>query len=89
MKYPVINRFRDKHTKEIYEIGREIELTDEKRIADLQKRKLIGKAIEEPVEEPKAEPKHVGGGYYELPDGTRIKGKQAAMAAMNGGDIDD
>lgn len=85
MKYPVIAKFKDKYTKEIYEIGREIELTDEKRIADLQKRKLISEAIEEPI----AEPKHVGGGYYELPDGTRIKGKQAAIEAMNGSDEDD
>jgi len=28
-------------------------------------------------------PKHVGGGMYELPDGTRIKGKEAALAAFN------
>ena len=81
----VIERFRDKYTKVIYEVGREIELTDEKRIADLQKRKLIGEAIEEPT----AEPKHVGGGMYELPDGTRVKGKQAAFDAMNGSDEDD
>lgn len=85
MRYQVIAKFRDKFTKEIYEVGREIELTDEKRIADLQKRKLISEAIEEPI----AEPKHVGRGMYELPDGTRIKGKQAAIEAMNGSDEDD
>lgn len=85
MKYPVIKRFGDKFTKEIYEVGREIELTDNKRIADLQKRKLIGEAIEEQI----AEPKHVGGGMYELPDGTRVKGKQAAIETMNGSDEDD
>lgn len=27
-------------------------------------------------------PKHVGGGWYELPDGTRVRGKEAAFASM-------
>ena len=30
----------------------------------------------------KAAPKHVGGGWYELPDGTRVQGKEAALKAM-------
>lgn len=30
----------------------------------------------------KDELKHVGGGFYELPDGRRIKGKEAALAAL-------
>ena len=34
----------------------------------------------------KVEPKHVGGGYYELPDGTKIKGKQNAIDAMKEGE---
>jgi len=28
--------------------------------------------------------KYVGGGYYELPDGSRVRGKEAAIAAMQG-----
>ena len=31
------------------------------------------------------QPKHVGGGMYELPDGRRIKGKEAAEQAMSEG----
>lgn len=27
-----------------------------------------------------AKPKHVGGGWYELPDGTRVRGKEAASS---------
>lgn len=84
MRYQVIAKFRDKYTKEIYLPGKEIDLTGETRIADLQNRGLIGESIEELIE-----PKHIGGGYYELPDGTRIKGKQAAIEAMNGSDEDD
>lgn len=30
----------------------------------------------------KPSPKHVGGGYFELPDGRRVKGKEAAIEAM-------
>ena len=48
MRYQVIAKFRDKYTKEIYLPGREIDLADEKRIADLQARKLIDKALDEP-----------------------------------------
>lgn len=29
-----------------------------------------------------AYPRHVGGGTYELPNGKRVKGKKAAVAAM-------
>ena len=28
--------------------------------------------------------KHVGGGMYELPNGERVRGKPAALAALNG-----
>lgn len=28
-------------------------------------------------------PKHVGAGVFELPDGTRVRGKEAAQAAMD------
>lgn len=80
MKYPVLSKFRDKYTKEIYAVGKIIELTDEKRIADLQKRKLIGDEIKPAINT--TEPEHVGGGYYRLPDGTRVKGKKAAIEAM-------
>ena len=42
---------------------------------------------EEPeAEEPEAEepehPKHTGGGYYELSDGSKVKGKKAAVEAQ-------
>ena len=70
----VLKKFRDKYTNKIYLPGIEFHCDDEKRIADLQNRELIEQT----------EPKHVGGGYYELPDGTRVKGKQSAFEAMDG-----
>src|SRR5690606_5383921 len=32
-----------------------------------------------------AEPRHVGGGWYELADGRRVRGKEAALASMREG----
>ena len=90
MMYPVIKVFKDKYTGEIYQPGRVIELTDEERIADLQERKLIGRAIvarhvtveddtikmdDTPILE------HLGGGWY-LVNGEKVQGKEAAIEAM-------
>ena len=33
---------------------------------------------------PKAEPKHVGGGWYELPSGERVRGKEEAIRKTKG-----
>ena len=35
---------------------------------------------------PKAKPKHVGGGWYELSNGEKIRGKEKAIEAMRVGD---
>jgi hypothetical protein len=36
----------------------------------------------EPEPEPEPQLKHIGGGWYELPGGERIKGKEAALNAL-------
>lgn len=59
-------------------------------VAMLQSQSKIGGRAREtasirPVEraaEVSAEPKHVGGGWYELPNGERVQGKAAAQEAM-------
>lgn len=33
---------------------------------------------------PKPEPKHVGGGWYELPSGERVRGKEEAIRKTKG-----
>ncbi len=46
---------------------------------------LVDDGASEESEEPGAESgeiTHVGGGYYELPDGRRVRGKDAALAAL-------
>lgn len=77
MKFKVTKTFRDKYTKEIYQAGDVITLVeDEKRAEDLLSRKLI--SFMEPTI------RHVGGGWYELPSGERVQGKQAALDMMGG-----
>lgn len=39
--------------------------------------------------EPVEEPHHVGGGWYELPDGTRVQGRTAALEAYHGRETDE
>lgn len=50
MKVKVIEIFRDKFTKELYQVGKELEITDESRVKDLVSRGLI-EAVEEKKEE--------------------------------------
>lgn len=50
MKVKVIEIFRDKFTKELYQIGKELEITDENRVKDLVSRSLV-EVLEEKKEE--------------------------------------
>jgi hypothetical protein len=86
--YEVIKPFRDKYTKDLYGKGDEYFTEDEKRAKYLQEWGYIGKEIEhendEEIENEDDEDgiKHVGGGYYELPNGEKVKGKQNAIAEL-------
>jgi hypothetical protein len=46
-------------------------------LSEAQKEKLVQYSAN-------LQPKHVGGGMYELPDGRKIRGKEAAEQAMMG-----
>jgi len=49
------------------------------------RQKPIERAVVEPVEKAvKPEVKHVGAGWYELPNGERVRGKEAAERALKG-----
>lgn len=50
MKVKVIEIFRDKFTKELYQVGKELEITDEDRVKDLVSRSLV-EVLEEKKEE--------------------------------------
>jgi hypothetical protein len=84
--YEVIKPFRDKYTKDLYGKGDEYFTEDEKRAKYLQEWGYIGKEVDddEKIEDEieKEGIKHVGGGYYELPNGEKVKGKQNAIAEL-------
>lgn len=86
MKYRVIKAFTCKLDKKVRRIGDIYETDDTARAKFLQGKGHLGAMIEEapPVEPEQKEPKHVGGGWYELPDGSRIKGKEEALKALGG-----
>ena len=89
MKYLVLQLFRDKETSVKHFVGTTYETFDENRAKELQNKGFIGEEIpnnDEPAEEKSKQVEdvitHVGGGYYELPNGEKIKGKEAAQKAL-------
>lgn len=92
MKAKVIRKFRCLRHNRIYRNG-DIYEDDAARLEHLQGRGFVEviaeplppEPIPEPIPEPAEQtPRHVGGGWYELPDGTRIKGKEGALKALDG-----
>lgn len=82
MANKVIKNFRDKTNKEkLYQKGDVYESKDSKRIAFLVEEGFIEAASSEEGGQT-SEPVHVGGGYYELPNGDKVKGKEEAIAAL-------
>ena len=89
MKYSVIKAFTCKLDHRKYNSGNTYETDDPDRAEFLQSKGRLGAMIEElppAVELIQQEPEHVGGGWYKLPSGKRIRGKKEAIAAMNGGE---
>lgn len=90
MKYRVIKPFTCKLDMKVRRVGDIYETDDPERAKFLQSKGYLGAMIEPPVKPeqkvPGQGPKHVGGGWYELPSGERVKGKEEAIAAMGGGD---
>lgn len=79
----VIHGFKCKHTKKVFKTGDTYRYPDEARMIELAN--LPTPRVEwPPKHKAPAEPKHVGGGWYELPGGRRVQGKQAALEALIG-----
>lgn len=92
MGYRVISRFTDRVTGNVYEKDQFYPEHNADRIKELsgknnsQKKPLIKKVDDAaPIDTPGAEIElnHVGGGYYELSNGERVRGKEEAQAAEN------
>lgn len=75
----VTNEFYDAETGELIKVGSTIE-ADEEREEVLRAADVIGKESKE-APDGEERPKHLGGGTYELSNGERVKGKEAAEEA--------
>lgn len=79
MKLVVINAFIDKNTNIGYSVGDTFESDDSERVSFLKEEGYLFNNAEDETPE---NIKHVGGGYYELPNGDKVKGKDNALKAL-------
>jgi hypothetical protein len=84
--YKVITPFRDKDTQDLFGVDDQYYTEDPERAAYLKQEGYLGEEIpqEEQVDDDNGDewPKHVGGGYYELPNGEKVKGKENALKEL-------
>ncbi|MFJ8220546.1 hypothetical protein [Bacillus cereus] len=81
-EFKVITAFRDKFSYVHYSVGESYKTDDKERIDFLQNEGFLDT---EPVGDYKPvfpEIVHIGGGYYELPNSEKVKGKEAALKAL-------
>lgn len=78
----VIKRFKERYENDkIYEKGDPYTYENEERIAFLMEQGYLQKR-KKPPKDDDTELKHTGGGWYELPNGEKIQGKENALAAL-------
>lgn len=83
--YEVKVPFRDKDTEELFGVGSEYFTEDPDRVKFLQNEGYLGEVINEQTPDDDADSidqYHTGGGYYELPNGDKVRGKDKAIAAL-------
>lgn len=87
MDYKVKKRFRESYQNmKLYEKGDPYTHNDEERVAFLIEKGYLEKKNKQPSQaESKPEIKHTGGGWYELPNGKKVKGKDNALKALESG----
>lgn len=87
-KHSVISSFWDKDTIEHHVVGDVYESKDSERIAFLVDRGFLASESlpsldqDQESEEIDVDQYHTGGGYYELPDGNKVRGKGKALNAL-------
>ncbi len=80
--YFVIADFYDKETGELITAGETFEADDE-RYQALKAAGVIGKEVIKSDDDDDVEGlKKLGGGYYELPNGEKVRGKEKAIEAL-------
>lgn len=84
MANKVIKSFKDKtDNKKLYQKGDPYSHSDDDRVAFLvEKGFLEEKSKQPPQDDEKSGIKHTGGGWYELPNGEKVQGKEEAEEAL-------
>jgi len=81
--YLVLTEFIDKFTNVYYAAGSEYETPDEDRAKHLQKLGYLGEEIMERDDDDLDQHlKPLAGGYYVLPNGEKVRGKEKAIKAL-------
>lgn len=75
MAYKTIKRFRDRETGKIFVPGQSFHTETKERVELLLDQGFIEEANEGPL-------KHVGAGYFELPNGEKVRGRENAEKAL-------
>ncbi|WP_313894683.1 hypothetical protein [Psychrobacillus sp.] len=74
----VKSAFKDKETKQKYKKGDSYKHKDAERVAFLVKKGFL----EVSNEDESSKIKHTGGGWFELPNGEKVQGKDEALSAL-------
>lgn len=82
VQYKVLKRFQDKDTKVLYSPDSFYANEDQERVDFLIKEGYLAERSQQT--ETTSFPKHTGGGWYELSNGEKVKGKDEATAAEEG-----
>ncbi|GIP38643.1 hypothetical protein J31TS4_19230 [Paenibacillus sp. J31TS4] len=89
MKYEVKKEFIDKHSKEYFSEGSVYETENTERADELAKAGFISEEVMTKTEAEQAEEaaleerlNHVGGGYFELPNGEKVRGRENAIEVL-------
>lgn len=88
--YRVTNRYRNRDTGQVVEPGTFVTLATPAGnrmvarglVQAVERSTPVETATRQPTEN--AAPRHTGGGWYELPNGEKVQGKEAALKRMQG-----
>lgn len=79
-EYKVKEAFVDKHTQKLHQVDSTFSTADGARAKELLELGFLHIAtVEEELDE---RLEHVGGGYFKLPNGDKVRGKDAAAEAL-------
>ncbi|PEX50211.1 hypothetical protein COJ42_13655 [Bacillus cereus] len=81
-EFKVITAFCDKFSYVHYSVGESYKTDDQERVEFLQKEGFLATELIGDYKPVVLEVVHVGGGYFELPNGETVRGREAALKAL-------